>query len=113
MMLMGPSVGLFAAYAALSLYVGRQPTIPENPIAYETWVKGHLLARHRDVSAEESRHWHDVVSQASLAANRFGLSCHICKLVVIARVECTDYAVAVPISHQPKLGVEVASILLA
>jgi hypothetical protein len=55
--------------------------IPENPIAYETWVKGHLLARNRDVSAEESRHWHDVVSQASRTADPFGLSRHICKLI--------------------------------
>ncbi len=87
--------------------------IPENPIAYEIRVKGHLLARYRDVSAEESQHWHDVVSQASLAPDPFGLSRHICKLIVISRVECTEYVVAVPIPHQPKLGVEVASIRLA
>ena len=53
-----------------------------------------------------------MISQASWAAGHFGLSRHICKLIEITRVECTEYAVAIPIPHQPKLGVEVASILV-
>ena len=53
------------------------------------------------------------ISRASRAADPFGLGSDKGKLIEIAGVECTKYAVAFPIPNQPKLCVEVAGILLA
>jgi hypothetical protein len=57
-------------------------------------------------------------SPASRAADPLGLGRQVRELIPITRVECTEYApkyyaAAIFILHQPKLGVEVACILLA
>jgi len=54
-----------------------------------------------------------MLSRASRAADPLGLGRQVRELIPITRVECTEYAAAIFILHQPKLGVEVASILLA